>query len=147
MDSIPHITVAAIIESDQHFLLIEEESDGLIMINQPAGHVEIGETLIEAVVRETLEESAWHFIPEAIIGIYQYTSSINGITYIRVAFYGQHHSHQPDRPLDTGILRTLWLSRDEVAQNQSVRSPMVLQGIDDFLIGRRYPLSMFKAMN
>ncbi len=147
MDSIPHITVAAIIESDQHFLLIEEESDGLIVINQPAGHLEIGETLIEAVVRETLEEAAWHFIPEAIVGIYQYTHSINEITYIRIAFCGKHHLHQPDRPLDTGILRTVWLTRDEVAQSQSVRSPMVLQGIDDFLIGQRYPLSMLKSMN
>lgn len=145
MDSLPHITVAAIIESNQQFLLIEEESDGLIVLNQPAGHVELGETLIEAVIRETLEESAWHFIPESVVGIYQHKSTVNGIHYIRIAFHGRHHSYQADRPLDTGILRTLWLTRHDIAHHQPVRSPMVLQGIDDFLAGQRYPLSIFKS--
>lgn len=143
MESLPHITVAAIIESDQRFLLIEEESDGLIVINQPAGHLDMGETLIEAVIRETLEETAWHFIPEAIIGIYQYASSLNGISYVRIAFCGQVHSQESDRPLDTGILRTLWLTRQEIAQQQ-LRSPLVLQCVDDFLNGQRYPLSLLK---
>ena len=82
MDWIPHLTVAAVIESEQRFLLIEEDSDGLIVFNQPAGHWDEGETLVEAVIRETLEESAWHFEPQAITGIYQYTSPTNQITYL-----------------------------------------------------------------
>lgn len=144
MESLPHITVAAIVESEQRFLLVEEESDGFIVINQPAGHLDIGETLIEAVIRETLEETAWHFIPEAIVGIYQYASPLNGITYVRIAFCGQAPSHEIDRPLDTGILRTLWLTRQEIAQQQQLRSPLVLQCVDDFLNGQRYPLSLLK---
>ncbi|HEC84477.1 MAG TPA: NUDIX hydrolase [Thioploca sp.] len=142
MDWTPHLTVAAVIESEQRFLLIEEESDGLIVFNQPAGHWDEGETLIEAVARETLEEAAWHFEPQAIVGIYQYTSPENQITYLRICFCGRHHSHEPNRALDTGILRTVWLTRDSVANLSNVRSPMVLRCIDDYLAGIRYPLSL-----
>jgi 8-oxo-dGTP pyrophosphatase MutT (NUDIX family) len=142
MDWTAHLTVAAIIESEQRFLLIEEKSDGIIVFNQPAGHWDEGETLIEAVARETLEESAWHFEPQAIVGIYQYTSPINKITYLRICYCGQHHSHEPDRALDTGILGTVWMTRDEVANLPNLRSPMVLRCIDDYLAGKRYPLSL-----
>jgi len=142
MDWIPHITVAAVIESEQGFLLIEEESDGLVVFNQPAGHWDQGETLIEAVARETLEESAWHFKAEAIVGIYQYTSPVSQMTYLRIAFCGQHYAHEEQRALDTGILRTVWLDRQSIASLSNLRSPMVLRCIDDYVAGIRYPLSL-----
>ncbi len=146
MDWTPHITVAAIIESERRFLLVEEESDGLVVVNQPAGHWDQGESLAEAAARETLEESAWHFEPQAIVGIYQYTSPTNQVTYLRVCFCGQHHSHEPYRTLEIGILRTVWLTRDEVAALPNSRSPMLLRCIDDYLAGNRYPLSLIKQM-
>lgn len=142
MDWTPHVTVAAVIESEQRFLLIEEHSDGLIVINQPAGHWDPGETLVEAVIRETLEESAWHFMPQAVVGLYEYTSPLNGITYLRICFCGQYYSHEAKRVLDDGIFRTLWLTREEVAQSNQLRSPMVLRCIDDYLSGARYPLPL-----
>jgi NADH pyrophosphatase NudC (nudix superfamily) len=145
MDWIPHLTVAAIIESNQRFLLIEEQSEGLIVFNQPAGHWDEGETLIEAVIRETLEESAWHFNPEAIVGLYQYTSPAN-LTYLRICFCGQPVSHDPHRPLDVNISRALWLSREEIIQLPNLRSPMVLHCIDDYLKGIRYPLSLISLI-
>jgi len=142
MNWTPHVTVAAIIEQEQRFLLVEEKSEGLIVFNQPAGHWDEGETLLEAVARETLEESAWHFEPQALIGIYQYTSSINQTTYVRFSFCGQFYHHEPDRVLDTDILGTVWLTRDEIAHLPNLRSPMVLRCIDDYLKGHRYPLSL-----
>ncbi|MDM8560146.1 NUDIX hydrolase [Candidatus Parabeggiatoa sp. HSG14] len=142
MDWTPHLTVAAIIEHEQRYLLVEEKSDGLIVFNQPAGHWDEGETLIEAAIRETLEEAAWHFEPQAMVGIYQYTSPVNQITYLRICFSGKHYSYEPDRTLDTDILRTVWLTRDEVANLNNLRSPMVLRCIDDYLAGIRYPLSL-----
>lgn len=142
MNWFPHVTVAAVIESTQRFLLVEEKSDGLIVFNQPAGHLDEGESLIEAVSRETLEESGWHFIPQAIVGIYQYTSSLNHNTYLRICFCGEHHTHNPEQPLDTGILRTVWLTREEIVQKKNLRSPLVLRCIDDYSQGIRYPLSL-----
>jgi NADH pyrophosphatase NudC (nudix superfamily) len=145
MDWTPHLTVAAIIESDQRFLLIEEQSEGLIVFNQPAGHWDEGETLIEAVIRETLEESAWYFQPEAIVGLYQYTSPTN-LTYLRICFCGQPVSHDPHRSLDVNISRVLWLSRAEIIQLPNLRSPMVLRCIDDYLTGIRYPLTLISQL-
>ncbi len=142
----PHITVASVIEYKQRFLLVEEKSNGLCVINQPAGHWDEGETLLEAVARETLEESAWHFEPQAIVGLYYYTSPNNQLTYLRICYCGRHHSHEPERILDTGILHTLWLRRDEVATLSNSRSPMVLRCIDDYLAGNRYPVSLITEM-
>ena len=146
LDWTAHITVAAIIESERRFLLIEEDSDGLIVFNQPAGHLDEGETLIEAVSRETLEEAAWHFEAQSIVGLYQYTSPVNQITYLRVCFYGKHHHHEPVRALDAGILRTVWLTREEVASLPNLRSSMVLRCIDDYIAGIRYPLSLITQL-
>jgi ADP-ribose pyrophosphatase YjhB (NUDIX family) len=145
MNWIPHLTVAAIIEDQQGFLLIEEtSSNGVIVVNQPAGHWEPNETLIDAVIRETLEETAWHFKPEAIVGIYEYTSPINQNTYLRVCFSGKKLKKEVNRVLDVGIVRTVSLTRDEVAELPNLRSPMVLNCIDDYLSGVRYPLSLIK---
>jgi len=100
--------------------------------------------LIDAVIRETLEETAWHFKPEAIVGIYEYTSPLNQSTYLRVCFSGKKLEKEANRELDTGIIRTVSLTRNEVAELPNLRSPMVLNCIDDYLSGVRYPLSLIK---
>ena len=143
----PHITVAAVIEQEQHFLLVEEVADGLTVFNQPAGHWERGETLIEAVQRETLEETGWHFIPQAIIGIYEYTSPINGITYLRICFCGSAEHRKFEGPLDDGIVRALWSTRPQLLEvKEKLRSPLVLKSIDDYLAGIRYPLTLVTSV-
>lgn len=142
----PSVTVAAIIERDGRFLLVEEETSDGVRFNQPAGHLDPNESLLEAVTRETLEEAAHDFTPSALVGMYmsRYVSSRTGqeVTYLRFAFcgdLGQAH----DRPLDHGILRTVWMTYDELcACQEKHRSPLVLQCIDDYLAGKRAPLSL-----
>jgi len=139
-----HITVAAAIEKDGHFLLVEERSDDEIVFNQPAGHLEAGESLIEAVVRETQEETAWHFQPTAILGIYHWASPKNQVTYLRFCFTGECLGHDPHQTLDNGIIRAWWLTRNEViARTPQLRSPLVLRCIDDYLAGKRFPLALY----
>lgn len=141
----PNVTVAAVIERDGKFLLVEEDADGATVLNQPAGHLDEGESLLEAVARETLEESAWHFAPEALIGVYRWWHPARGITYLRFAFTGRALQHDPARPLDDGIRRALWLTADEIrAQAHRHRSPQVQRCINDYLAGQRYPLSLLK---
>lgn len=143
----PHLTVAAVIEEDGRFLLVEERSEGKIVLNQPAGHVEEEETLIEAVIRETLEESACPFQPEAITGIYRWCSPDNGITYLRLAFCGTHGQCDRDLALDTDIITTHWLSLDAIkARTTQLRSPLVMRCIEDYLAGQRYPLKLVKEI-
>jgi 8-oxo-dGTP pyrophosphatase MutT (NUDIX family) len=139
----PHATVAAIIEREQKFLMVEEVIHGERVINQPAGHLDPDETLIDAAIRETREESAWQFVPEAITGIYLWKHPENAETYLRIAICGSGKDHDAKQPLDEGILQTLWISRDEIAgEAHRLRSPMVLNCIDDYLAGKRYPLDM-----
>lgn len=141
----PNVVVAAIIERDGRFLLVEEDADGAHVINQPAGHLDEGETLLDAVVRETLEETAWHFKPEALIGIYRWPHPTRGLTYLRFAFTGRLTNHDPNRALDHGIIRTLWLTADEVRRERARhRSPQVERCIDDYRAGHRYPLSLLR---
>lgn len=145
----PSVTVAAIIERDGKFLMIEEETSDGIRINQPAGHLDPNESLIQAVARETLEETAHDFTPTAMVGVYmsRYLSSRTGedVTYLRFAFAGKV-GRQHDQPLDTGILRTLWMSRDELrACSDRHRSPLVMRCVVDYLEGQRAPLSMCYA--
>lgn len=142
----PAVTVAAIIERDGRFLLVEEETSDGICFNQPAGHLDPNESLTQAVVRETLEEAAHDFAPTALIGMYmsRYLSSRTGIevTYLRFAFTGELGAKY-DQPLDVGILRTVWMTYDElVACQDRHRSPLVLQCVDDYLAGKRAPLSL-----
>jgi 8-oxo-dGTP pyrophosphatase MutT (NUDIX family) len=142
----PSVTVAAIIERDGRFLLVEEETSDGIRFNQPAGHLDPSESLAEAVARETLEEAAYEFTPTALVGVYmsRYVSSRTGkeVTYLRFAFCGDL-GQQVDRLLDEGILRTVWMTRDELlACQEKHRSPLVLQCIDDYLAGQRAPLSL-----
>lgn len=142
----PSVTVAAIIERDGKFLLVEEETSDGIRFNQPAGHLDPGESLIDAVSREALEETAFDFRAEALIGVYmsRYLSSRTGeeVTYLRFAFSGELGA-QHDRPLDEGILRAVWMTREELlACQEKHRSPLVLQCVDDYLQGKRSPLSL-----
>ena len=144
----PNVTVAAVVEHDGDFLLVEEQTSDGIRYNQPAGHLEAGESLIDAVVRETLEESAWRFTPTALIGVYQYHQEAGGITYLRFAFTGELSDHQPDQKLDTGIVRTLWMPVGDIRTSRAKhRSPLLLQCVDDYLAGRRYPLDLLHHYN
>ena len=139
----PHATVAAVIEKDGKFLLVEEVIQGDHVYNQPAGHLDPDESLLDAVIRETREESAWLFTPEAVTGIYLWKHPDNGETYLRVAFCGRCSDHDPDQALDTGIVQALWKSRDELVQRpEQLRSPIVINFIDDYLDGKRYPLEI-----
>jgi 8-oxo-dGTP pyrophosphatase MutT (NUDIX family) len=137
----PEITVAAITESEGRFLVVEERINQRLVFNQPAGHVERGESLLAAVVREVREETAWRFEPEALVGVYTWRSPENGITTMRFAFSGRVDDHHATQPLDHGIVSTHWLSRADLKQReQLLRSPLVLRCIEDYLGGRRQPL-------
>lgn len=139
----PDVTVAAVVEREGRFLLIEEHVSNRLVFNQPAGHLELNESFVDAVIREALEETAWTFVPEAVSGIYLWQHPERNMSFLRVAFTGQVTEHHSERRLDRGIRRSLWLTRDEVVQRSArLRSPMVLQCIDDYLAGNRYPLSM-----
>ncbi|MHB9796368.1 NUDIX hydrolase [Pseudomonas sp. MT3] len=142
-----HVTVATIVEDQGRFLLVEEMSaDKKQVFNQPAGHLEANETLIEAAERETLEETGWAVELTAVTGIYLYTAPSNGVTYQRVCFAARPLRHHPERALDDGILGARWMTRDELAaQPERWRSHLVLRCIDDYLRGERYPLSLIKA--
>ena len=143
----PHVTVAAIIERDNRFLMVEEESSSQIVINQPAGHLEQGESLIDAVKRETFEETAWKFKPTALISIQLWQHPNNSTSFLRVSFAGSCYDYDPSSELDSGIIRALWLSRNELLEQQNrLRSPLVISCIDDYLSGIKYPLSILKTL-
>lgn len=144
----PNTTIATIIEQDEKFLMVEEMDHGAIVINQPAGHLEEHEGLVDAAIRETLEETGWHVRPTHLTGIYQWRSPVNDITYMRFCFSAQAIRHDETRVLDPDILRTVWLSRAEIPGDKaSLRSPMVLRCIDDYLAGTRYPLALLSNLN
>jgi ADP-ribose pyrophosphatase YjhB (NUDIX family) len=138
----PHVTVAAVVQRDGKFLMVEEETEKGLQFNQPAGHLEECESLLEAVVRETLEESAYHFEPRFLVGIYNWRHPEKEITYLRFAFGGELVGHEPERPLDDGIVAARWLTLDEVrASATRHRSPMILRCVEDYLAGARFPLA------
>ncbi len=139
----PHVTVAAVVEHNGKFLLVEEETDEGIRFNQPAGHLERDETLLQAVVREMLEETGYTFVPEYLVGIYHWSHPEKDITYLRFAFAGKTVAHDAGRKLDEGILGVRWLSIDEIrAQADRLRSPMVQRCLEDWLAGKHYPLDL-----
>jgi len=143
----PDVTVAAVAERDGRFLFVEERASGRVVVNQPAGHLEDGETFLEAVVRETLEETAWQFQPTAVVGVYVWRPEHQSRTFLRIAFAGELGDHDPVRPLDHGILRTRWLTRDELLTPRlRLRSPLVTQCVDDYLAGVRHPLSLISHL-
>ena len=135
------LTVAAVVEVTGRFLVVEERIKGRNVLNQPAGHVEEGETLLEAVAREACEETAWHFTPQALIGMYLWRYPGSARATLRFAFMGSVCDHDARRPLDHGILGTHWLDRSQIIERgPQLRSPLVLRCIDDYLAGKRLPL-------
>ncbi len=139
----PNVTVASVLERDGRFLLVEENTEYGICYNQPAGHLECGESLVDAVVRETLEETAHGFTPQYLVGIYNYRNEARDVTYLRFAFGGEIVTHDPGRSLDEGILAAHWLTLEEIRALQTQhRSPLVLRCIEDWLAGWRYPLQL-----
>ncbi len=141
------MTVATVVERDGHFLLVEEETRTGRKFNQPAGHLEPAETLPQAAARETLEETGWHVVPTALIGVYRLETEDNGGTYVRFSFAGEAGEHDHTRLLDEGIVRAVWMSYDEiVAHRADHRSPLVLRCIDDYRAGKRWPLNFVQEL-
>jgi 8-oxo-dGTP pyrophosphatase MutT (NUDIX family) len=140
----PHVVVAAVIEQDGKFLLVEERTESGILFNQPAGHLEEGESLLDAVRREVFEETAHHFEPEALLGVYRWRHPNRPErTYLRFAFTGYVTGYDPTAPLDEGILRTVWLSAEEIAAlRHRHRSPLLMDCLHDYQAGRRFPLEL-----
>ena len=141
----PNVTVAAVVERDGRFLMVEEETDDGVRFNQPAGHLDQGEPLVQAAAREALEETAHRFRPDFLVGIYQWPRPVGDITYLRFAFGGELVGFDPDRELDSGILRAVWMSLDELrATRERHRSPLILQCCEDYMAGRRFPLDLIR---
>jgi 8-oxo-dGTP pyrophosphatase MutT (NUDIX family) len=142
----PDVTVAAVVERDHKFLLVEERIRGRLVFNQPAGHLEDGESLLAAVAREVLEETAWVFVPQSLLGIYLWRSP-RGATTLRFAFSGMVRDFDAARPLDPPVLATHWLARAEVqARAAALRSPLVMRCLDDYQRGIRLPLETLTAL-
>lgn len=138
----PHVTVACVVADGDRYLMVEEEVSGRLAWNQPAGHLDDGESLVAAATRETVEETGWTVELQHLIGVHQWRSTEHGDAVVRFSFAARAISHDPDRPLDTGIRRAVWLSRAEIAERgELLRSPLVLLSIDAWLAGQRLPLS------
>lgn len=141
----PHNTVAVVIERDQQFLLVEELIQGQLVLNQPAGHLEPGESLLQAALRETLEETAWEVELESLLGIYQFVAEQNQETYIRTCFIASLIKQHPERELDQDIVRTVWMDLPTLqAESHRLRNPVVMAVIEDYLAGRSYPLNILQ---
>lgn len=141
----PNVTVAAVIEQNGRYLLVEEDQQDLgVQLNQPAGHLEPGESIIQASIREVLEETAYTFIPQWLIGVYNWHSYATDTTFLRFALSGMVSDFDPDQILDSGILRAAWFDLHEIRERSAChRSPLVMQCIEDYLAGKRYSLEIF----
>jgi 8-oxo-dGTP pyrophosphatase MutT (NUDIX family) len=147
LNSRPAVTVATIVVRDGAFLLVEETTRAGVRLNQPAGHLEAGETLVDAAARETLEESGYRIVLTALVGIYRWQAPETGATFLRFAFAGEVVAHEADRVLDAGIVRALWLPYDDLAARRDThRSPLVLRCVDDYRAGLRRPLDLVTEM-
>ena len=143
----PHVTVACVVADRDRYLMVEEEVNGCVAYNQPAGHLDDNETLQQAAVRETREETGWAVELTHLIGVHQWRSKEHGSVIVRFSFAAKPLSHDPQQPLDVGIRQALWLTRGEIASlGERLRSPMVLMSIDDWLSGQRLPLSMVSSL-
>lgn len=139
----PNVTVAAVIERDGRFLMVEEETQSGLRLNQPAGHLDAGESLLEAVVREAREETAHVFVPQALVGIYQWRLMPQDVSYLRFTFAGSAGDEIAEQALDAGIVRALWMTEAELrASAPRHRSPLVLRSLDDWVAGKRFPLDL-----
>ena len=146
MNCAPHVTVATIVERDGRFLLVYDEADGKQVYNQPAGHLDPNETLQEAAIRETLEETAWHVTLTGVVGVNLYEAPSNGVTYLRTTFIAEALNQDTERSLDTGIIEAVWLTYEEILERRAqLRSPMTLQIIDEYRAGRRFPMDVIGA--
>ncbi|MEZ5729736.1 MAG: NUDIX hydrolase [Burkholderiaceae bacterium] len=144
----PGVTVAAVVEHDRRFLLVREHTSDGLRLNQPAGHLDPGESLPQAVVRETLEETAWEVEPQSCVGVYmaRFHRPETDVTYLRFAFACRALRHDASRALDHGIVEAVWLTPDEVrACRAQHRSALVLETMEDYLAGRRYPLELIRT--
>jgi 8-oxo-dGTP pyrophosphatase MutT (NUDIX family) len=142
----PSVTVAAVIERDGRFLLVEERIDGRLVLNQPAGHLDPGESIIAACRREVLEETAHHFEPQALVGVYRWHYAKKDVTFLRFCFSGRVTGVEAGRALDKGIVAAPWLTAAELeARKGDHRSPLVARCMADFLAGKRYPLELFSV--
>lgn len=145
--ALPRITVATIVPDGGRFLFVEETVGGGLVINQPAGHLEPGESLVDAAIRETLEETGWHVCPTDLVGVYHWLSPPDGRPVLRFTFAARPERHEPARPLDTGIVRALWLAADDLRDGRfRVRSPLVERCLQDFLNGQLAPLSLLPSI-
>ena len=139
----PHVTVATVIEHEGKYLLVEELSNGKLVYNQPAGHLDPNETLEQAAIRETLEETGWTIELEGVVGVALYHSPHNDTTYNRTTFHAKALAHDPTITLDDGIQQAIWLSYEEIcAASDKLRSQLVLRAIEQYRDGHRYPLSL-----
>ena len=136
----PAVTVATIVENDGRYLVVEEETRAGRKLNQPAGHLEAGESIAQGAARETLEETGWRVDPQHLVGIYTWSAPDDSTTFVRFTFAAHATRHEADRPLDHGIVQALWLTYDElIARRAQHRSPLVLRCVDDYRAGHRWP--------
>lgn len=143
----PDVTVATVVVDDGRLLCVEEQADGRLVLNQPAGHLEPDEALVDAAVRETLEETGWDVRVTGFVGAYQWKAPETGRHYLRMAFAAEPVRHDPARALDDGIVRALWLSPDELRQAADRhRSPLVWRVVEDYLAGQRWPLQLLRQL-
>ena len=143
----PHVTVACVIADGDRFLMVEADIRGTLQLNQPAGHLEDHESLAEAAVRETLEETGWEVALDHFIGVQQWHSRVHDHHIVRFAFAGHPLRHHPERPLDKGIARALWMSYADIAANATrLRSALVLGTLNDWLAGQRLPLATLRSL-
>ncbi|MEO6968532.1 MAG: NUDIX hydrolase [Rhodanobacteraceae bacterium] len=143
----PRVTVACLVTDGDRFLMVEETIRGERLFNQPAGHLDPGETLLDAARRETLEETGWEIELQSFIGVQQWLSPLHGSQIIRFAFAARPLRHHPDRPLDEGIVRAHWLDYAQIAAlGKRLRSPLVLTTLDDWLAGQRLPLTVLRSL-
>lgn len=143
----PHVTVACVVADRDRYLMVEEEVNGCTAYNQPAGHLDDFETLQQAAVRETREETGWTVELTHLIGVHQWRSTEHGDVVVRFTFAAKPLNHDPQQPLDTGVRQALWLTRGEIAAlGERLRSPMILLSIDEWLAGQRLPLSVVTSL-
>lgn len=143
----PHVTVASVVHDAGRFLMVEEHIGDKRLYNQPAGHLEPGESLLDAAVRETLEETGWDVALTGFLGVQQWRSPVYDDDVVRFAFCAEPLRQHPERALDEGICQALWLSRDSIAElSPQLRSPLVMLTVDTFISGRRLPLDTLTCL-
>jgi 8-oxo-dGTP pyrophosphatase MutT (NUDIX family) len=141
----PDVTVAAVVQREGRFLMVEEHTDAGIRLNQPAGHLEAGESLLAACIREALEETAHRVVPTALVGIYQWPRPDRDLTYLRFAFACDLRGYESSLALDTGIIGAVWLTPEELEEQEARhRSPLVMQCVRDYLAGQSFPLELIR---